>query len=86
MSLDHNRAFIMELVAGAVAARGKEAFAGCSRRFHLLAFDVAAEFDAAARIYRSSRKAGVTPTGRVDCMIASVPRSHSATLLSCDAT
>jgi hypothetical protein len=26
---DHNRAFIMELVAGAVAVRGKEAFADC---------------------------------------------------------
>jgi hypothetical protein len=38
-------------------------------RFHLQRFDPAADFDAAARIYRRCRQAGVTPRGLVDCMI-----------------
>jgi predicted nucleic acid-binding protein len=76
---------IMEVVAG---ARNDDREADLHRlrlRFALLGFDTAADFDAAARIYRICRRAGVTPHGMVDCMIASVARRHRATLLASDA-
>jgi predicted nucleic acid-binding protein len=53
-------------------------------RFPLLRFDAIADFDAAARIYRQCRSAGITPRGMVDCMIASVAHRHQATLLAAD--
>jgi predicted nucleic acid-binding protein len=53
-------------------------------RFALAQFDAVTDFDAAARIYRRCRQAGVTPGGMVDCMIAAVAYRLSVTLLSCD--
>jgi predicted nucleic acid-binding protein len=76
---------IMEVLAG---SRSDEREADLRRlllRCPLLRFDTAADFDAAARIYRSCRRVGVTPRGMVDCMIASVARRHEATLLAADA-
>ena len=76
---------IMEVMAG---ARGDDREADLRRlllRFHLLRFDPVADFEAAARIYRACRRAGVTPRGMVDCMIASVARRHRATVLARDA-
>jgi predicted nucleic acid-binding protein len=46
---------------------------------------VVADFDGAARIYRRCRRAGVTPRGMVDCMIAAVALRRGAMLLSQDA-
>ena len=51
-------------------------------RFHLLAFDAAADFEAAAGISRLCRRAGVTSRGLIHCMIASVARRNHATLLA----
>ena len=76
---------IMEVVAGARDANRKSALRRLLLRFHLLGFDAAADFDAAARIYRRCRSAGVTPRGMVDCVIASVARRHGARLLARDA-
>lgn len=53
--------------------------------FELLRFDAAADFDAAARIYRRCRGAGVTPRGMIDCMITAVAWRSGATVLACDA-
>lgn len=53
-------------------------------RFELLAFDAVADFDAAVRIYRRCRAAGITPRGMIDCMIAAVAWRRDATLLSWD--
>jgi hypothetical protein len=53
-------------------------------RFDLLRFDAAADFDGAARIYRTCRRAGITPRGLVDCMIAAVAFRHGASLLARD--
>jgi predicted nucleic acid-binding protein len=75
---------IMEVTAG---ARTNEREADLRRlllRFTLLRFDTAADFDAAVRIYRHCRRAGITPRGLVDCMIASVAGRHGATLLAHD--
>jgi predicted nucleic acid-binding protein len=76
---------IMEVVAGARSDGRESELRRLLLRFDLLGFDAAADFDAAARIYRGCRRAGVTPRGMVDCMIASVARRHGASLLAHDA-
>lgn len=75
---------LMEVMAGARDDRREEALRRLLLRFRLLAFDAAADFDASARIYRRCRRAGITPRGMVDCLIASVARRHDATLLAHD--
>lgn len=76
---------IMEVAAGARTGEREAALRRLLLRFDLLRFDPVADFDAAAGIYRTCRKVGVTPRGMVDCLIASVARRHGATLLACDA-
>jgi predicted nucleic acid-binding protein len=76
---------ILEVLAGARSDAQEDDLRRLLLRFHLCRFDPAADFDAAARIYRRCRQAGVTPRGLVDCMIAAVARRHQATLLACDA-
>jgi predicted nucleic acid-binding protein len=76
---------VMEVTAGArddrSAARLRDLLLSCS----FLPFDAAADFDAAARIYRTCRRQGITPRGMVDCMVAAVAWRHRATLLARDA-
>ena len=76
---------LMEVMAGARDDQREQDLRRLLLRFHLLAFDTAADFDAAARIYRRCRRAGVTPRGMLDCLVASVARRHEATLLAQDA-
>ena len=76
---------LMEVLAGARTDERKDALRRLLLRFHLLQFDVAGDFDAAARIYRSCRQAGVTPRGLLDCIIAAVAWRHGAALLTHDA-
>jgi len=76
---------IMEVVAGARTDDREAELRGLLLRCALLGFDAAADFDAAARIYRRCASAGITPRGMVDCMIASVAHRHGATLLAADA-
>ena len=75
---------IMEIVGGARTDVREADLRRLLLRFPLLGFDAAADFDAAATIYRRCRRAGVTPRGMVDCMIASVVLRHRATLLAAD--
>jgi predicted nucleic acid-binding protein len=75
---------IMEVVAGARSDDREADLRRLLLRFTLLGFDAAADFDAAATIYRRCRRAGVTPRGMVDCMIASVALRHRASLLAAD--
>lgn len=53
--------------------------------FTLLPCEAASDFPGAARIYRACRRAGVTPRGLVDCMIAAVALRHQADVLTQDA-
>lgn len=76
---------LMEVMAGARDDQREQALRRLLLRYRLLAFDAAADFDAAARIYRRCRQEGVTPRGMVDCLIASVARRSRATLLAQDA-
>lgn len=76
---------IIEVFAGARSDDRESDLRRLLLRFPLLAFDAAADFDAAASIYRQCRQAGVTPRGLVDCLIASVARRNRAALLAADA-
>jgi predicted nucleic acid-binding protein len=76
---------IMEVVAGARSDEREADLRRLLARFHLLRFDPVVDFDAAVRIYRRCRRAGVIPRGMVDCMIASVAHRRRASLLAMDA-
>lgn len=76
---------VAEVVAG---ARTDEREAGLRRllgRFELLAFDSVADFDSTAIVYRRCRRAGITPRGLYDCMIAAVALRHDVPVLAHDA-
>jgi predicted nucleic acid-binding protein len=75
---------VMELLAGARDDRREADLRRLLARCELLRFDPLADFDGAARIYRRCRRAGVTPRGMIDCMIAAVAWRRRATLLAAD--
>ena len=73
-----------EVCAGARTDEREAALRRLLSRCRLLSFDTGADFDAAVGIYRRCRKAGVTPRGLIDCMIASVALRTGASLLASD--
>lgn len=76
---------MMEVLAGARDDRRQDDLRRLLLRCELLRFDPVADFDAAVRIYRRCRRAGITPRGMIDCLIASVAWRRAAALLTCDA-
>ena len=76
---------LMEVLAGARSEARADDLRRMLLRFGLAHFDAVTDFDAAARIYRRCRRAGVTPRGMVDCMIAAVAHRYDLALLSWDA-
>jgi predicted nucleic acid-binding protein len=76
---------VMEVLAGARDDEGEADLRRLLFRFGLLGFDIAADFESAAGIYRRCSRAGVTPRGMVDCMIAAVAWRRGATVLAHDA-
>jgi predicted nucleic acid-binding protein len=70
---------------GALDDRGEADLRRLLLHFDLLRFDATADFDAAARIYRRCRRAGVTPRGMIDCMITAVAWRAGASVLAWDA-
>lgn len=75
---------VMEVLAGARSEAREGDLRRLLLRFGFVPFDAVTDFDAAARIYRRCRQAGVTPRGMVDCMIAAVAYRRGAALLSWD--
>jgi predicted nucleic acid-binding protein len=75
----------MEVLVGARDDRREADLRRLLLGFDLLRFDAAHDFDAAVRIYRRCRRAGITPRGMIDCMIAAVAWRTGATLLAWDA-
>ena len=75
---------LMEVLAGARSDARESDLRRLLLRFGFVPFDAVTDFDAAARIYRRCRQAGVTPRGMVDCMIAAVAHRCGAALLSWD--
>lgn len=76
---------LMEVLAGARSDVREEDLRRMLLRFGLAHFDAVTDFDAATRIYRRCRQAGVTPRGMVDCMIAAVAYRRALALLAWDA-
>jgi predicted nucleic acid-binding protein len=75
---------LMEIVAGARDDRRAADLRRLLLRFAWLPFDAAVDFEGAALVDRRCRRAGVTPRGMVDCMIATVALRHGAGLLAVD--
>ncbi len=75
---------LMEMLAGARSEAREADVRRLLLSFGFLPFDAVTDFEAAARIYRRCRQAGVTPRGMVDCMIAAVAYRRGAALLSWD--
>ena len=76
---------LMEVLAGARDDAREDNLRRMLLRFDLAPFDAVTDFDAATRIYRRCRQAGITPRGMVDCMIAAVAHRRALTLLAWDA-
>jgi predicted nucleic acid-binding protein len=76
---------IMEVLARARNDERERELRRLLLRFPLLPVDTAADFDAATRIYRRCRRAGVTPRGLLDCLVAAVAWRRGAALLAHDA-
>ena len=76
---------LMEVLAGARSDARCEELRRMLLRFELAHFDAVTDFDAAARIYRRCRQAGVTPRCMVDCMIAAVAHRRALALLAWNA-
>ncbi|WP_125612823.1 PIN domain nuclease [Specibacter cremeus] len=75
---------MMEVLAGARTDAQEDDLRRLLLRAGLLHFDATTDFDAATRIYRRCRQAGITPRGMVDCMIAAVAWRRGATVLAYD--
>jgi len=75
---------LMEVLAGARDERRAADLRRLLLRFRLLGFDSVTDFEGVARIYRTCRRAGVTPPGLIDCMVATVALRTGATLLAHD--
>jgi predicted nucleic acid-binding protein len=76
---------IAEVAAGARTDEREAALRRLLARFHLLPVDGAVDFDGAVTIYRRCRRAGVTPRGLLDCVIAAIALRYGAFLLAYDA-
>jgi predicted nucleic acid-binding protein len=75
---------VMEVLAGARTDDRETDLRRLLLRFALLHVDAVTDFDAAVAIYRRCRRAGVTPRGMVDCMVAAVAWRHGAAFLAYD--
>ena len=75
---------VMEVLAGAKDERREASLRSLLLSVEFLPFNAAVDFDAAVRVYRRCRAAGVTPRGLIDCMIAAVAWRNQASLLSFD--
>ncbi len=75
---------VMEVLAGARSDATEADLRRLLQRFPLAGIDPVSDFDAAARVYRRCRAAGVTPRGLLDCLVAAVAWRHDAALLAQD--
>ncbi|MGI8815945.1 MAG: type II toxin-antitoxin system VapC family toxin [Pseudonocardia sp.] len=75
---------VMEVLAGARDDRRERDLRRLMDRFELLRFDPPVHLPGAVRVYRTCRRAGVTPRGLVDCMIVAVAVSSDTPVLAHD--
>lgn len=75
---------LMEVLAGANDDRRRRDLRHLLTSFVWIPADPVADFEGAAKLYRSCRRAGITPRGLIDCMIAAIAIRAGAELLSAD--
>ena len=75
---------LMEVLAGARTESSHRDLRRLLTSFAWEPTDPVADFEGAAKVYRSCREAGVTPRGLVDCMIASIAIRSGLTILAAD--
>ncbi len=75
---------LMEVLAGAADDRRHNDLRRLLTSFVWLPADPVADFEGAAKVYRSCRTAGVTPRGMIDCMIAAIAIRTGSLLLAVD--
>lgn len=75
---------LMEVLAGARDERRADELRQLLTSFRWLPVQPVADFEGAARVYRSCRRAGITPRGLTDCMIVSMALRSEASLLAAD--
>lgn len=75
---------VMEVLAGARTDRRERELGALLGRCDLLPVVAEKDFVDASRVYRRCRRAGVTPRGLVDCLIAVVALRRGATVLAQD--
>jgi predicted nucleic acid-binding protein len=73
-----------EVLSGARDDRRERDLRRLLDRFELLRFEATVDFDGAVRISRMCRRAGITPRGLIDCMIAAVASRFGASVLAHD--
>lgn len=75
---------LMEVLAGATDERRQHDLRRLLTSFGWLSADPVADFEGAAKVYRSCRAGGVTPRGLIDCMIVAIAIRTGAKLLAAD--
>ncbi len=77
-------AILMELLAGVTSTEALARVRGQIVGLPILQLEGLADFEEAARIYRSCRAAGYTLRNQIDCLITVLAIRHDATLLHND--
>lgn len=75
---------LMEVLAGAKTDGRHDDLRRLLMSFAWIPCDPIADFEGAARLYRSCRAAGITPRGLIDCMISSIAIRTSSSVLAMD--
>ena len=75
---------LMEVLAGARDGRRAVELRQLLTSFSWIPIDAVADFEGAAKVYRSCRNAGITPRGLIDCMIATIAIRTGAAILASD--
>lgn len=76
---------LMEVLAGARDDDREQQLTAMLNRYPLRRIEPTVDFTAAATVYRRCRRAGITPRGLIDCLIAAVAQRHGDHLLAHDA-
>jgi len=75
---------LMEVLAGAKDEVRAAELRRLLTSFGWIASEAHTDFEGAARVYRACRREGVTPSGVIDCMIASIALRSNSSVLAAD--
>ncbi len=75
---------LIEVLAGATDGDGLLRLRRLLTSFQWVPVDAVADFEGAAKIYRSCRAAGISPRGLIDCLVATIAVRTGYALLAAD--